>query len=116
MSNAHAMTDQPTQDVPAGPNLMILKGVVWGLGFLLLIGFAVIALMIARGPRTDSVSERIEIPLAEGEAISSTDIAEGRLFAVVTRGGLPHRIMIIDMRTNAIREIPVSVTVPVTEQ
>ncbi|MEM9234403.1 MAG: hypothetical protein AAGA69_09230 [Pseudomonadota bacterium] len=109
------MTEQQTPETEpyAGPNLAILKGVVWGLGVLLLAGFALIAVMLARGPQQESYSAgEMRLSLAEGDVIASTGVDEDKLIAVIERDGLPHRIVIIDMRTNKSREIPVEIAAP----
>lgn len=109
------MTDQqiPETEPYAGPNLAILKGVVWGLGVLLLAGFALIAVMLARGPQEESyTADEMRLALIQGDVIASTSIEEDKLIAVIERDGMPHRIVIIDMRTNRSREIPVEIAAP----
>lgn len=103
------MTDQmtPTPTAPSGPNLMLLKGIVWGLGVLLILGFALVAAIIAMGPRDVPLAATLELPLQKDETILAADIANGELTTFTSRDGLPHRIMIIDMRTNELTEIPV---------
>lgn len=99
-------------ETPAGPNLMILKGIVWGLGALLLVGFALVAVIIAKGPDRSYADKPPTLELSEGDVISSTAFDEGKLLTVVERDGVPHRIVIIDMRTNETLTLPVMITAP----
>lgn len=112
------MTEQtePTDSVSPAPNMMVLKGVVWGLGVLLLLGFALVAAIITMGPSEPSYAEAVTLELVEGEDISASAVEGQTLTFVVARDGLPHRIVIIDMRTNESQVIPVNSAESVTDQ
>ncbi len=90
-----APTDNTTGEVP-GPNLMVLKGIVWGLGVLLLLGMVLVAVMIIFGvsddetvapsssvPPSVAVSTLPPLPLREGEQIRSVSAGDGRVFVVL---------------------------------
>jgi len=113
MSNAIAMTEETQQELTeSGPNLMVLKGIVWGLGVLILMGLGLVAWKISPGPVSTAPREDLALVIEEGDRIVSSSMDNDQLIAVIERDGMPHRIMIVDMRTNEVKEIPVERRIP----
>lgn len=88
---------------------MILKGVTWGLGVVLLLGFALVGFLIATGgPGDDGLpGDSVSLILSPDETVAASNLNGDYLVSVIERDGVSHRIMIIDMRTKESREIPV---------
>lgn len=63
------MTDASSDDTPRPPNLAILKGITWGLGFLLILGVALVAVKISSG--MSSLDESIAVAPAAAESLAA---------------------------------------------
>jgi hypothetical protein len=98
-------------DAPGGANLMILKGVVWGLGVLLLAGILFIAIMIARGPGgtvPDNPQAAIEqVTLAPGESLTDVAAGDGAAVLTISRDGIPVRLLHINFVSGVQRSVPI---------
>ncbi|MEM9421653.1 MAG: hypothetical protein AAF986_03955 [Pseudomonadota bacterium] len=91
MMNTDTPNAPPDTAEPAQPNLMVLKGVVVGLGVLLLLGMILIAIKISTGvsdePKAVAPLVALDIlpplPMRQGERVHSVSANGYRIFVVL---------------------------------
>ncbi|MEM6650688.1 MAG: hypothetical protein AAF603_10600 [Pseudomonadota bacterium] len=99
------MNDSAPKPPPASQNLMVLKGITWGLGVLLLLGMILIAVKItsSEGEKEASLDEGSmqqvvssalpPLPLRQGEAVVAISAGEGRIFVILENETAVRRIV-----------------------
>ena len=98
MSDAAPSPDDDTALAEGGPSLAILKGVVWGLGLILLLGFGLVAALIVKGPTEDEGETTLPVvTLEEGERIGHATLEGDRLFLTVDQPDGTQRLLLIDL-------------------
>ncbi|MGV6820041.1 MAG: hypothetical protein ACWA5T_06030 [Parvularcula sp.] len=97
------MTDQNDQPSSGGQNLIILKGVVWGMGVLLVLGTVLIGVKIASvssGIKTETeeagpAASYPPVPLQAGETMANVEVDGGLIVITVEQDGTIGRILTI---------------------
>ncbi len=99
---------------PAGEtNLAVLKGITVGLGILLVIGTALVAVLIAfrdDEPAGFDEDNPLALPMAEGEDVISVSTTDQEIVISIGQGDQVDRIVILDPQTGAQREVLPAVT------
>lgn len=97
------MTDQNDQPQTGGQNLVVLKGIVWGMGVLLVLGTVLIGVKIASvssGAKTDPdkvgpAANYPSVPLNAGETMADVEVDNGLIVITVEKDGTIERILTI---------------------